>query len=74
LLYPQPKATNPFAQQHGLDKIFTVLYSGNIGRLHDIETIAEAILPTAAISPSSLSLSAMAPSAPSSPTTWKTTT
>ncbi len=40
---PQPKATNPFAQQHGLDKIFTVLYSGNIGRLHDIGTIAEAI-------------------------------
>jgi glycosyltransferase involved in cell wall biosynthesis len=40
---PQPKATNPFAQQHGLDQIFTVLYSGNIGRLHDIETIAEAI-------------------------------
>ena len=42
-IHPQPKATNPFAQQHGLDKIFTVLYSGNIGRLHDIETIAEAI-------------------------------
>jgi glycosyltransferase involved in cell wall biosynthesis len=42
-IHPQPKAENPFAQQHGLDKIFTVLYSGNIGRLHDIETIAEAI-------------------------------
>ena len=42
-IHPQPKAENPFAQQYGLDKIFTVLYSGNIGRLHDIETIAEAI-------------------------------
>jgi glycosyltransferase involved in cell wall biosynthesis len=42
-IIPQPKANNPFAQQHDLDKIFTVLYSGNIGRLHDIETIAEAI-------------------------------
>lgn len=40
---PLPKVDNPFAQQHGLDKTFTVLYSGNIGRLHDIETIAEAI-------------------------------
>lgn len=34
------KANNKFAIEHGLNKIFTVLYSGNIGRLHDIETIA----------------------------------
>lgn len=40
---PLPKADNPFARQHGLDKVFTVLYSGNIGRLHDIATIVEAI-------------------------------
>lgn len=36
------KQENDFAQQHGLDEIFTVLYSGNLGRLHDIETITEA--------------------------------
>ena len=36
------KAENNFAQQHELDEIFTVLYSGNMGRLHDIETITEA--------------------------------
>ncbi|MEH2277208.1 MAG: glycosyltransferase family 4 protein [Nostoc sp.] len=36
------KQANDFAQQYKLDKVFTVLYSGNLGRLHDIETIAEA--------------------------------
>ncbi|RCJ35186.1 hypothetical protein A6769_19045 [Nostoc punctiforme NIES-2108] len=36
------KQANHFAQQYNLDKIFTVLYSGNLGRLHDIEIIAEA--------------------------------
>lgn len=37
------KKDNEFAIKYGLDKKFTVLYSGNIGRLHDIETIAETI-------------------------------
>lgn len=37
------KENNTFANEHGLDKKFTVLYSGNIGRLHDIETLAETI-------------------------------
>ncbi|MGI0480990.1 glycosyltransferase family 4 protein [Geminocystis sp. CENA526] len=37
------KKDNEFAIKYGLDKKFTVLYSGNIGRLHDIETIAEAV-------------------------------
>ena len=36
------KQENKFAKQHELDEIFTVLYSGNLGRLHDIETITEA--------------------------------
>lgn len=36
------KQSNPFAQKHKLTEIFTVLYSGNMGRLHDIETIAVA--------------------------------
>jgi len=33
------KQENDFAKQHNLTDIFTVLYSGNIGRLHDIESI-----------------------------------
>jgi glycosyltransferase involved in cell wall biosynthesis len=37
------KENNDFANEYGLDKQFTVLYSGNIGRLHDIETLAETI-------------------------------
>ena len=36
---PQPKANNPFAIKHNLVKPFTVLYSGNMGRCHDMETI-----------------------------------
>lgn len=36
------KEKNEFAIENGLNQIFTVLYSGNIGRLHDIETIAQA--------------------------------
>ena len=37
------KENNAFANKYGLNKKFTVLYSGNIGRLHDIETLAETI-------------------------------
>ena len=36
------KPENNFAKQHKLNEMFTVLYSGNLGRLHDIETITEA--------------------------------
>ncbi|MBN3894905.1 MAG: glycosyltransferase family 4 protein [Nostoc sp. NOS(2021)] len=36
------KQNNEFAKQHNLNETFTVLYSGNLGRLHDIETIAAA--------------------------------
>ncbi|MDD1418383.1 glycosyltransferase family 4 protein [Dolichospermum sp. ST_sed1] len=36
------KQDNKFAQTHNLTEMFTVLYSGNLGRLHDIETITEA--------------------------------
>ncbi|MDZ7957611.1 MAG: glycosyltransferase family 4 protein [Aulosira sp. DedQUE10] len=36
------KQDNEFAQQYNLTETFTILYSGNLGRLHDIETIAEA--------------------------------
>lgn len=36
------KEKNKFAIEQGFNKNFTVLYSGNIGRLHDIESIASA--------------------------------
>ncbi|MEH2430381.1 MAG: glycosyltransferase family 4 protein [Nostoc sp.] len=36
------KQDNKFAEKYNLTEIFTVLYSGNLGRLHDIETIIEA--------------------------------
>lgn len=39
---PIPKSKNWFAQQHDLVEKFTVLYSGNMGRCHDMETILEA--------------------------------
>lgn len=44
LIYPRPKSENWFAQEHGLDRVFTVLYSGNMGRCHDMETIMAAAL------------------------------
>ncbi|NJK60591.1 MAG: glycosyltransferase family 4 protein [Oscillatoriales cyanobacterium SM2_1_8] len=43
LIQPLPKADNWFAREHGLDRRFTVLYSGNLGRCHDAETLAAAI-------------------------------
>jgi glycosyltransferase involved in cell wall biosynthesis len=36
------KNNNSFACQYGLDQKFTILYSGNIGRLHDVESVVEA--------------------------------
>ena len=41
-IQPLAKADNVFAKQHGLVEPFTVLYSGNMGRCHDIETIVQA--------------------------------
>ncbi|MEQ9370538.1 MAG: glycosyltransferase family 4 protein [Coleofasciculus chthonoplastes F3-SA18-01] len=38
-IYIYSKKNNEFAIQHGFDKLFTILYSGNLGRLHDIESI-----------------------------------
>lgn len=40
---PLPKQENWFACQHGLNQKFTVLYSGNLGRCHDLDTIIGAI-------------------------------
>ena len=44
LIRPMPKTNNWFAQQHGLDQVFTVLYSGNMGRCHDMDTIMAAAI------------------------------
>ena len=39
LIKPIPKDHNWFAKENGLDRNFTVLYSGNLGRCHDEITI-----------------------------------
>lgn len=39
---PISKRQNPFISQHQLGEFFTVLYSGNQGRCHDLATLLEA--------------------------------
>ena len=39
---PIPKQENWFAQQHQIKDKFTVLYSGNLGHCHDMDTILDA--------------------------------
>ncbi|HEY9824600.1 MAG TPA: EAL domain-containing protein [Stenomitos sp.] len=39
---PIPKSNNPFAAEYNLQDKFVVLYSGNMGRCHDLETIVAA--------------------------------
>jgi glycosyltransferase involved in cell wall biosynthesis len=41
-IVPIPKENNWFAHQNGLVDTFTVLYSGNMGRCHDMDTILAA--------------------------------
>ncbi|BBD57355.1 glycosyltransferase [Nostoc sp. HK-01] len=41
-IVPIPKKENWFAHEYNLVNKFTVLYSGNMGRCHDIETMLEA--------------------------------
>jgi glycosyltransferase involved in cell wall biosynthesis len=43
-IVPIQKQNNWFAQQHGLVEPFTVLYSGNMGRCHDLDTLFDAII------------------------------
>ncbi len=38
---PLAKSDNPFAKSHGVENKFTVLYSGNMGFTHNVETIVE---------------------------------
>ena len=42
-IVPIQKQENWFARQHGIDHKFTVLYSGNMGRCHDADTIIKTI-------------------------------
>ncbi|QCS50051.1 glycosyltransferase family 4 protein [Picosynechococcus sp. PCC 11901] len=44
LIVPIPKQKNWFALRYGLIQPFTVLYSGNLGRCHDVETFLEAAI------------------------------
>ncbi len=44
IIKPLAKSQNWFAKEHGLVEPFTVLYSGNMGRCHDMETLLEAIV------------------------------
>ena len=39
---PLPKEHNPFVRRHGLNGLFTVLYAGNQGRCHDLDTLLDA--------------------------------
>lgn len=39
---PKEKSENPFAREHGFVDQFTLLYSGNLGRHHDLESLVEA--------------------------------
>ena len=41
---PMAKEVNSFAIEHALVDKFTVMYSGNMGRCHDVETLFNAIL------------------------------
>lgn len=41
---PRPKSENWFVQKHELQNMFTVLYSGNQGRCHDLVTVLAAAL------------------------------
>jgi glycosyltransferase involved in cell wall biosynthesis len=41
---PLRKQDNWFAKEHGLVEPFTVLYSGNMGRCHDLNTLFDAIV------------------------------
>ncbi len=43
LIKPISKHDNWFARQHGINHKFTVLYSGNLGRCHDLETMLGAM-------------------------------
>jgi glycosyltransferase involved in cell wall biosynthesis len=54
LIHPLPPEDNPFRQKHGLVERFVVMYSGNMGAGHDMETLLRAAHLAERISPQSL--------------------
>ncbi|MCS7081649.1 MAG: glycosyltransferase family 4 protein [Bacteroidetes bacterium] len=42
-LRPIPKEANPFVREHGLERHFVLLYSGNLGLGYEYETLLEAM-------------------------------
>jgi glycosyltransferase involved in cell wall biosynthesis len=42
LIYPIPRSENVWAKQHGLEDKFVVMYSGNFGETHDVESLLTA--------------------------------
>ena len=42
VIKPLRKSVNPFVKEHGLENKFIVIYSGNIGATHDVETLVHA--------------------------------
>jgi len=42
-IQPMPKSENEFARKHDTVDHFTITYSGNIGRFHELKTVIEAV-------------------------------
>jgi glycosyltransferase involved in cell wall biosynthesis len=40
---PQSKSENPFSREHDLVRPFTLVYSGNVGEYHDVETVLRGV-------------------------------
>ena len=40
---PKPKTENQFAEEHDTVEPFTLIYSGNIGRFHELKTVIDAV-------------------------------
>jgi glycosyltransferase involved in cell wall biosynthesis len=41
-IHPIPRSKNPFVMEHGLTDKFVVLYAGNMGLTHDLESLVDA--------------------------------
>jgi glycosyltransferase involved in cell wall biosynthesis len=42
-IQPVPKSENAFAKEHNTIEPFTIVYSGNIGQFHELETVINAV-------------------------------
>jgi glycosyltransferase involved in cell wall biosynthesis len=42
VIHPVSKMENVWAREHGLENKFTIMYSGNFGETHDVESLLEA--------------------------------